>query len=32
VSGLLILCAVLAVSCFALVFIAKRIPVVKKLL
>ena len=32
VSGLLILCAALAVSCFALVFIAKRIPVVKKLL
>lgn len=32
VSGLLILCTVLAVSCFALVFIAKRIPVVKKLL
>jgi len=32
VSGLLILCAALAVSCFALVFIAKRIPIINKLL
>ena len=32
VSGLLILLAVLALSCFALVFAAKRIPLVRKLL
>ena len=32
VSGLIILCAVLAVSCFALVFVAKHIPFVRRLL
>ena len=32
VSSLVLLCVVLAVSCFALVFAAKRIPLVKKLL
>lgn len=32
VSGLLILIAVLAVACFAAVYVAKRIPVVKKIL
>ena len=32
VSSLLVLLAVLAVSCFALVFVTKRIPIVRKLL
>ena len=32
VKGLLLMCAVLALSCFALVFIAKRIPIIRKLL
>ena len=32
VKGLLIMCTVLALSCFALVFTAKRIPIIRKLL
>lgn len=32
VSGLLVLCLVLALSCFALVYIAKRIPIIRKLM
>lgn len=32
VSGLVLLCVLLAISCFALVFIAKRIPIVRKIM